>query len=88
MSLEIPVDALIFGVTEVPIEAVVKTGETIRNITVPGKKAVIHKWTDKILGVVSRNDLVGANPEAVTIAMEVCAKAFPSITAAEWECLE
>lgn len=85
MSREIPVDALMFGVAEVPIEAVVKTGETIRNITVPGKKALIHKGTDKILGVVSRNYRVVTNQEAVNIAMEVCGKAFPGITAAEWE---
>ncbi len=85
MSREIPVDALMFGVAEVPIEAIVKTRETIRNITVPGKKALIHEGTDKILGVVSRNYRVVTNREAVNIAMEVCAKAFPGITAAEWE---
>ena len=58
MSREIPVDALMFGVAEVPIEAVVKTGETFRNITVPGKKALIHEGTGKILGVVIRQKRV------------------------------
>jgi hypothetical protein len=85
MSREIAVNLLLFDVAEVPIEAVVKTGETIRNITVPGKKALIHEGTGRILGVVSRNYRVVTNREAVNIAMEVCAKAFPGITAAEWE---
>ncbi len=85
MSREIAVDQLLFGVAEVPNEAVVKTGQTIRNITVPGKKALIHEGSGKILGVVSRTYRVVTNQEAVDIAMEVCGKAFPGITAAEWE---
>jgi hypothetical protein len=61
MSREIPVDALMFGVAEVPIAAVVKTGETIRNITVPGKKALIHEGSGKILGVV----ILSASPRTI-----------------------
>ena len=81
MSHEIPLESLLFGVEQVPIEAVGPE----RRILVLGKKALLNAATGKVLGVVSRDYQVVTNQEAVEIAREVCAKAFPGIAPLEWE---
>ena len=81
MSRDISVESLLFGVEQVPIEAVGARGRVL----VPGKKALLNAANGMVLGVVSRDYKVVTNQEAVQIAREVCAKAFPGIAPLEWE---
>ena len=81
MSRDISVESLLFGVEQVPIEAVGARGRVL----VPGKKALLNAANGMVLGVVSRDYKVVTNQEAVQIARDVCAKAFPGIAPLEWE---
>jgi len=79
------VQDLLFDVDQVPIEAVVGSNGSTRRISIPGKKALIHQGTGHVLGVVSRDYRVVTNQEAVSMAREVCDKAFPGLSSVEWE---
>ena len=85
MSRDIAVDSLFFSVEQVPIEAVANQDGKERRIVVPGKKALLNAANGTVLGIVSREYKVVTNPEAVQIAREVCAKAFPGIAPLEWD---
>lgn len=85
MSREISVQNLLFDVDQLPIEAVVGTGEGMRRIGIPGKKALVNTMTGRVLGVVSRDYRVVTNMEAVNMARQVCEHAFPGISVMEWE---
>ena len=76
---------LLFGVDQVPVEAVIGTNAHTRRITIPGKKALVNQRTGHILGVVSRDYRVVTNQEAVDLAREACGIAFPGISPLEWE---
>ena len=56
-----------------------------RRICIPGKKALINQRTGHVLGVVGRDYRIVTNQEAVNLAREVCEKAFPGLSAVEWE---
>ncbi len=85
MKTDVSVQDLLFGVDQVPIEAVLGTNGNIRRICIPGKKALVNRRTGKILGVVSRDYRVVTNQEAVDLAREACGIAFPGISPMEWE---
>jgi len=85
MKPDISVQELLFGVDQVPVEAVVETNGHTRRISMPGKKALVNKRTSLVLGVVSRDYRVVTNQEAVSMAREVCEKAFPGLSSVEWE---
>ena len=85
MSRDIAVDSLFFSVEQVPVEAVANQDGKERRIVVPGKKALLNAANGTVLGVVSRDYKVVTNQEAVQIAREVCAKAFPGIAPLEWD---
>jgi hypothetical protein len=85
MSRDITVDSLFFGVEQLPVEAVANLNGKERRIVVPGKKALLNAANGTVLGIVSRDYRVVTNAEAVEIAREVCAKAFPGIAALEWD---
>jgi hypothetical protein len=85
MEPEISVQDLLFGVDQVPVEAVIGTNGHTRRITIPGKKALVNQRTGHILGVVSRDYRVVTNQEAVALAREACGIAFPGISPMEWE---
>jgi len=85
MKPEISVQDLLFGVDQVPIEAVIGTNGHTRRITIPGKKALVNQRAGHILGVVSRDYRVVTNQEAVDLAREACGIAFPGISALKWE---
>ena len=57
MKHTITVQDLLFDVAQVPVEAVVGTNGNPCRISIPGKKALIHKVTGHVLGVVSQRDL-------------------------------
>ena len=85
MKTDVSVQDLLFGVDQVPIEAVLGTIGHTRRITIPGKKALVNQRTGHILGVVSREYRVVTNQEAVNLAREACGIAFPGISPMEWE---
>jgi hypothetical protein len=85
MKTDASLEDLLFGVTSVPVEAVLGTNGHTRRITIPGKKALVNQRTGHILGVVSRDYRVVTNQEAVNLAREACGIAFPGISPMEWE---
>jgi hypothetical protein len=85
MKRQTTVQELLFGVDQVPVEAVVETNGQTRRISIPGKKALVNKRTGIVLGVVSRDYRVVTNQEAVNLAREACGIAFPGISPLEWE---
>jgi hypothetical protein len=85
MKTDVSVQDLLFGVDQVPIEAVLGTNGNIRRICIPGKKALVNQHTGRVLGVVSRDYRVVTNQEAVDLAREACGIAFPGISPMEWE---
>jgi hypothetical protein len=85
MKTDVSVQDLLFGVAQVPVEAVIGTNGHTRRLTIPGKKALINQHTGQVLGVVSREYRVVTNQEAVDLAREACRVAFPGISPLEWE---
>jgi Domain of unknown function (DUF932) len=85
MKPDIAIADLLFGVEQVPVEAVIGTNGHTRRLTIPGKKALINQHTGQVLGVVSRDYRVVTNQEAVDLAREACGIAFPGISPLEWE---
>lgn len=85
MKRQTTVHELLFEVDQVPIEAVVGSNGNTRRISIPSKKALVNKLTGHVLGVVSRDYHVVTNQEAVSMAREVCDKAFPGLSSVEWE---
>jgi hypothetical protein len=85
MKRETSVQNLLFDVDQVPVEAVIGSNGDTRRINIPGKKALIHQGTGNVLGVVGRDYRVVTNQEAVSLAQEVCGKAFPGLSSVEWE---
>lgn len=83
MSKETEVSTLLFDVVTSPLEAV--TGPGIQRVRIPGKKAILHANTRQVLGVVGSDYRIVTNREALAMAMQVCAKAFPGMPADEWE---
>jgi hypothetical protein len=68
MKPEISFQDLLFGVDQVPVEAVLGTNGHTRRICIHGKKAQVNQMTGHILGVVSRDYRVVTNQEAVDLA--------------------
>lgn len=85
MKFSIPVQELWFEVDQVPVEAVIGTNGSTRRTLIPHKKALVHRQTGQVLGVVSRDYRVVTNQEAVDLAHEVCRQAFPGVSPVEWE---
>jgi hypothetical protein len=85
MKTDVSLEDLFFGVTSVPVEAVLGTNGHTRRILIPGKKALVNQHSGCILGVVSRDYRVVTNQEAVNLAREVCGKAFPGLALIEWD---
>ena len=85
MKTDISIQDLLFGVDQVPVEAVLGTNGHTRRICIPGKKALVNQRTGHILGVVSRDYRVVTNLAAVNLAREACGIAFPDVSPMEWE---
>jgi hypothetical protein len=85
MKPDIAIADLLFGVDQVPVEAVIGTIGHTRRITIPGKKALVNNHSGQVLGVVSRDYRVVTNQEAVDLAREACGIAFPGVSPVEWE---
>ena len=51
MKTDVSIQDLLFGVDQVPIEAVLGTNGNTRRICIPGKKALVNQRTGHIVGV-------------------------------------
>lgn len=76
---------LLFEVDVAPVEAVCARDGAVLRRPVPGRKALIHRPTGRVLGVVGDGYRIVTNREALELARKVCARAFPGVSAAEWE---
>jgi hypothetical protein len=84
MKPDISIQDMLFGVDQVPVEAVIGTNGHTRRITIPGKKALINQHSGQVLGAVSRDYSVITNQKAVDLAREACGIAFPGVSPMEW----
>ena len=87
MTRETPIQELLFDVDQVPIEAITVSDGQTRRIAIPGKKALLNRSTGHVLGVVSKDYRVVTNQEAIGYAHQVCDRAFPGVTAVEWQAM-
>ncbi|MFO1485549.1 MAG: DUF932 domain-containing protein [Verrucomicrobiaceae bacterium] len=85
MKRDTSIQDVLFDVDQVPVEALISANGQTRHIHIPGKKALVNRRTGLVLGVVSRDYRVVTNLEAVSLAQEVCGKAFPGLSSVEWE---
>lgn len=76
---------LMFDVDMAPVHAVLNRGGAVMHRTIPHKRAIIHRPSGRVLGVVSSGYRIVTNQEALKLARLVCARAFPGVAAAEWE---
>lgn len=74
---------LLFEVDEVPVQAL-WGGDGTKALPISTKKALINRSTGKVLGVVGRDYHVVTNQQAIDMAFEVCASAFPGLDPSEW----
>jgi len=70
MRTDIAIADLLFGVEQVPVEAVIGSAENTRRIAIPGKKALFNQRSGQIPSVVSRDYRVVTNQEAVDLHTE------------------
>jgi hypothetical protein len=85
MKTKISVQDLLFGVDQVPVEAVIGTNAHTRRVTIPGKKALINQHSGQILGVVSRDYRVA---KIQLNTMRHLRKSKPKDTPSRTECLK
>ncbi len=74
---------LLFEVDEVPVQAL-WGGDGTKVLPISSKKALINRSTGKVLSVVGRGYCVVTNRQAIDMAFEVCAGAFPDLDPSEW----
>lgn len=74
---------LLFEVDEVPVQAQ-WAGHVSNALPIPTKKALINHDTGQVLGVVGKGYCVVTNRQAIDMAFEVCAGAFPDLDSSEW----
>jgi len=79
------IDEVLFPVEEHPVFVSVRTGSGERRLSVPDKKAIVNKETNRVLGVVSRGYRLVTNLEALKWAYQCCLTAFPETKPGEWE---
>jgi len=79
------VDDVLFPVEEHPVFVSVPTESGERRLSVPEKKAIVNKKTNRVLGVVSRGYRLVTNREALDWAYQCCQTAFPETKPGEWE---
>jgi hypothetical protein len=79
------IDEVLFPVEEHPVFVSVVTERGERRIAVPEKKAIVHKKTNRVLGVVSRGYRLVTNEQALEWAYQCCQVAFPETKPSEWE---
>lgn len=79
------IDEILFPVEEHPVFVSVPTKSGERRLSVPDKKAIVKKNTNRVLGVVSRGYRLVTNREALDWAYQCCQTSFPETKPGEWE---
>lgn len=79
------IDDVLFPVEEHAVYVSVPTESGEKRISVPEKKAIVNKKTNRVLGVVSRGYRLVTNREALDWAYQCCQTAFPDTKPGEWE---
>ena len=81
----IDLQALIFEVDEVPVEAVVTGSSVTYRQRVHSNKALVHRPSGRVLGVVGRDYHVVTNQKAIDLARKVAVAVFPDWSEEEWQ---
>jgi hypothetical protein len=77
------IDEVLFPVEECPVFVGDPTESGKRWLSVPDKKALVNKTTNRVLGVVSKNYRLVTNHEALDWAYECSQIAFPETKRSE-----
>jgi hypothetical protein len=93
MHTDLLLDDLLFEVEERPVFALgfakVSEGKAgagpNRYTPVPGRKAIVRRSDDRVLGVVGRDYRLVTNQEAMEAARLCCRQVFPSTKPEEWQ---
>ena len=93
MHTDLLLDDLLFEVEERPVFALgfAKASEGIagagpnRYTPVPGRKAIVRRYDDRVLGIVGRDYRLVPNQEAMEAARLCCRQVFPSTKPEEWQ---
>jgi hypothetical protein len=75
---------VLFSVDERPVFVSLGPQGNARQISVPGKKALVHRDQNRVLGIVSRSYRLVSNQEALEMAYKCCSTVFPETVAGEW----
>ena len=76
---------ILFPVSAHPVfTTIVDEGSTLR-LPVPYKKAIVHRTSRRVLGVVSDDYRLVSNEEALEMAQQCCRSVFPETKPGEWE---
>lgn len=76
---------VLFPVEERQVFVSVSTQSGEKLLSVPDKKAIVNKKTNRVLGVVSKDYRLVTNQEALELAYQCCRIAFPETDSDEWE---
>ncbi|MCA3413871.1 MAG: DUF932 domain-containing protein [Roseomonas sp.] len=75
---------VLFSVNEHPVFVSFGPQGNARQVAVPGKKAIVNRDQNRVLGIVSRNYRLVSNQEALEMAYKCCSTVFPETLAGEW----
>lgn len=76
---------LLFEVEAADLTAAVQESQSTCHIPVRNRKALLHRSTRQVLGIVGRDYQVVTHAEAIAMARQVCSVAFPGLNEAEWQ---
>lgn len=78
------IDDVLFPVDEHPVFVSVTEKGVERRLTVPDKKALVYRNSNRVLGIVSRGYRLVSNQEALDLAYKCCRTVFPETQPGEW----
>lgn len=79
------INDVLFPVDEHPVFVSVTEKGGERRLTVPEKKALVNRNTNRVLGIVSRGYRLVSNQEALDLAYKCCRTVFPETLPGEWD---
>ena len=78
------INDVLFPVDEHPVFVSVTDKGAERRLTVPEKKALVNRKSNRVLGIVSRGYRLVSNQEALDLAYKCCRTIFPETLPGEW----
>ena len=76
---------VLFPVEEHPVFVSLKDPSGEQRLSVPGKKAIVNRTNNRVLGIVSLGYRLVSNREALSMAQQCCRTVFPETKSSEWE---